>query len=184
MNPDNYSTYQDNPAEQKPEYNKRMTTKQRPSPTESATVFEIGTLRRGNDGNMYVVMTDKNGKYRWAKHKGKDDEETAVDQVILENAPKRKAQPKKKPAPDAVVPIEPETPPNVPKRKGQPKKKAAPAEPEAEEEPKAEKKKHVRKAPAEPAKNYEVGETKKGVDGRMYVVKEIKNEVKRWVLEH
>lgn len=68
-----------------------MATKQRPSPTESATVFEIGTKRRGNDGNMYIVKTDKNGKYRWAKHA----EETIVNKEIVEKAPKRKAQSKK-----------------------------------------------------------------------------------------
>lgn len=41
----------------------------RPSPSESATLFDIGTVRVGNDGNKYRVVATKNGVRRWAVHK-------------------------------------------------------------------------------------------------------------------
>lgn len=37
------------------------------SPTSSATSFPIGTRRKGNDGHMWKVVADKNGRVRWAK---------------------------------------------------------------------------------------------------------------------
>jgi hypothetical protein len=37
----------------------------RPSPSDSATLFAPGTLRRGNDGRMYVIKTTANGVHRW-----------------------------------------------------------------------------------------------------------------------
>ena len=33
----------------------------RPSPTESATLFKIGMIKKGNDGNMWIVYQTKNG---------------------------------------------------------------------------------------------------------------------------
>jgi len=39
----------------------------RPSPSESATLFPEGTEKKGNDGNMYVIKVDKNGVKRWKK---------------------------------------------------------------------------------------------------------------------
>lgn len=37
----------------------------RPSPERSATAFEPGTRRAGNDGWMYHVVQDRSGKRRW-----------------------------------------------------------------------------------------------------------------------
>lgn len=206
-------------------------SKVRPSPTESATVFEIGTHRRGNDGNMYVVTADKNGKYRWTKDKENHKEETQVAAEVLEKAPKRKAQPKKA---KKTTPVQSDASasegeeeklkkePAKPKKSAKKTKKAVAevillsdteVEEEKVEEQKAkekvkkakktkakaekkvkatsdtdddhnEKKKHVRKSPAEPAKNYEIGETMTGLDGNEYIVKATKNDVKRWFLKH
>ena len=39
----------------------------RPSPLESATQFKEGTKKKGNDGNMYIIVTNKNGVKRWKK---------------------------------------------------------------------------------------------------------------------
>lgn len=44
-----------------------MKSTNRPSPSKSATDFETGTRKRGNDGNMYTVVSDKNGKKRWIR---------------------------------------------------------------------------------------------------------------------
>jgi len=40
----------------------------RPSPSESATKFQVGTKKKGNDGNMWVIKENKNGTKRWAKY--------------------------------------------------------------------------------------------------------------------
>ena len=43
--------------------------KMRPSPSVTATIFEKGTEKIGNDGNIYVVEMNKNGSLRWEKKK-------------------------------------------------------------------------------------------------------------------
>ena len=35
------------------------------SPSESATIFNVGTIKRGNDGNSYVVTETSNKTQRW-----------------------------------------------------------------------------------------------------------------------
>lgn len=39
----------------------------RPSPSESATLFKVGTVKRGNDGNMWIVYQTSAGVKRWKK---------------------------------------------------------------------------------------------------------------------
>ena len=39
----------------------------RPSPSQSATLFKVGTKKKGNDGNMWIVKKNKNGVNRWSK---------------------------------------------------------------------------------------------------------------------
>lgn len=41
----------------------------RPSPSQSATLFQVGQKKKGNDGNMYQVKENKNGVKRWTKVK-------------------------------------------------------------------------------------------------------------------
>jgi len=41
--------------------------KGRKGPEESATLFPIGTIKQGNDGNMWVINVSKNGVQRWVK---------------------------------------------------------------------------------------------------------------------
>jgi hypothetical protein len=43
--------------------------KDRPSPSESATQFKVGTKKKGNDGNMWIIVENKNGVKRWSKSK-------------------------------------------------------------------------------------------------------------------
>lgn len=40
----------------------------RPSPSESATMFPKGTKKKGNDGNIWIIVTTKMGTKRWKKH--------------------------------------------------------------------------------------------------------------------
>jgi hypothetical protein len=39
----------------------------RPSPSESATKFRVGTKKKGNDRNMWIIKENKNGTKRWVK---------------------------------------------------------------------------------------------------------------------
>lgn len=39
----------------------------RPSPTDSATAYSVGTFRKGNDGNWWQVQQASNGVQRWVK---------------------------------------------------------------------------------------------------------------------
>lgn len=44
-------------------------SKERPSPSESATKYKIGFKKEGNDGNMWIIVVDKNNRKRWKKIK-------------------------------------------------------------------------------------------------------------------
>lgn len=43
------------------------TLKVRKGPTSSATKFTLGTKKKGNDGNMWKIVENKNGTKRWQK---------------------------------------------------------------------------------------------------------------------
>ena len=42
-------------------------TKTRKGPDESATKYKKGTKKRGNDGNMWIIVENKNGAHRWKR---------------------------------------------------------------------------------------------------------------------
>lgn len=44
----------------------------RPSPTDSATLYKIGTKKKGNDNNMWIVVKNVNGIKRWKLYKKYD----------------------------------------------------------------------------------------------------------------
>jgi hypothetical protein len=46
-----------------------MQEKLRPSPTQSATLYKVGTKKTGNDGNIWIVSESSNGVLRWKLHK-------------------------------------------------------------------------------------------------------------------
>jgi hypothetical protein len=39
----------------------------RKAPSKSATLFESGTVKKGNDGNKWIIVTNKRGIHRWQK---------------------------------------------------------------------------------------------------------------------
>jgi len=43
--------------------------KGRMGPSESATKFKPGTKKKGNDGNMWIIVKNKNGVHQWRKFK-------------------------------------------------------------------------------------------------------------------
>lgn len=46
------------------------TEKIRKSPSESATKFSVGFIKKGNDGNMWKIIVTATGVHRWAKIQG------------------------------------------------------------------------------------------------------------------
>jgi hypothetical protein len=46
------------------------TEKVRKSPSESATKFSVGTIKKGNDGNMWKIIATAAGVHRWSKIQG------------------------------------------------------------------------------------------------------------------
>jgi hypothetical protein len=170
----------------------------RPSPTESATEFEPGTERLGNDGNQYVVKRDKNGRHRWAlvKEPVQQDALVAEPEPVAEPAKKKSTRrpktPEQAPEPVAEPVAEPEPvkettePAKKKKSTRRPKTPEQAPEPEKQEivpEPAApvkEKRKYVRNAPTSHAKEHQDGHQEEGQDGTMYIVKADKNNVKRW----
>jgi streptogramin lyase len=44
-----------------------MSTDTRKAPTASATLFKNGTIKKGNDGNKWMIVTDTRGVQRWQK---------------------------------------------------------------------------------------------------------------------
>lgn len=44
-----------------------MTSKTRKAPNASATLFKVGTIKKGNDGYRWVIIADANGIQRWKK---------------------------------------------------------------------------------------------------------------------
>ncbi len=48
---------------------KDVKMKKRPSPSQSATLYQVGQMKKGNDGNMYQVKQNKNKVKRWVKMK-------------------------------------------------------------------------------------------------------------------
>jgi hypothetical protein len=45
--------------------------KLRPSPSQSAKLFNVGQRKKGNDGNMWQVKQNVNGVKRWVKYSKK-----------------------------------------------------------------------------------------------------------------
>jgi CRISPR/Cas system CSM-associated protein Csm2 small subunit len=44
-----------------------QTKKNRKSPNESARLFNIGTIKKGNDDNNWIIIETKNKTHRWKK---------------------------------------------------------------------------------------------------------------------
>ena len=51
----------------KPKTSKKKLKTNRPSPSESATLFKIGQKKKGNDGNLYIIVENKKKIKRWKK---------------------------------------------------------------------------------------------------------------------
>ena len=79
----------------------------RKAPSKSATLFNNGTIKRGNDGNKWIIVTTGNGIRRWQKLKGAG----AVASATMKNKTKTKS--KAKPRPKSKRVLEMEADPNT-----------------------------------------------------------------------
>ena len=57
----------------------------RPSPLDSATKYKIGTVKKGNDGNMWIVISTSTGIHRWKKYNPHDKHKKAKKYFIHDN---------------------------------------------------------------------------------------------------
>ena len=64
-----------------------MTT--RKGPNESATEFSIGTHKKGNDGNMWKIITTTAGIRRWKKVSGNTNSKTKKNKKTKQNKTKK-----------------------------------------------------------------------------------------------
>ena len=67
----------------------------RKGPEESATHFSAGTEKEGNDGNMWVIVKNKNGVKRWAKTRKKRKSRKKTKRTKRTKRKKRKETRKK-----------------------------------------------------------------------------------------
>ena len=63
----------------------------RKGPSESATIFPVGYRMKGNDGNRWEVMADKNGRKRWKRVSGQSKKKRR--RVPLRQASKPRSSP-------------------------------------------------------------------------------------------
>lgn len=59
-----------------PETKKIQQQPERKSPSESATLFNEGTTKKGNDGNMWIIIITDKGVHRWSRSTTKPKNKT------------------------------------------------------------------------------------------------------------
>tara|TARA_B100001057_G_scaffold490610_1_gene579223 strand:- start:267 stop:668 length:402 start_codon:yes stop_codon:yes gene_type:complete len=59
------------------------TLKVRKGPASSASKFSLGTKKKGNDGNMWKIVQNKNGTKRWLKISNKSNNITSKKSVKI-----------------------------------------------------------------------------------------------------
>ena len=67
----------------------KLPKKDRPSPSDSAKLFEVGKKKKGNDGNMYIIDVDKNNVKKWKIFK-KDRPSPSESAKLFEVGTKKK----------------------------------------------------------------------------------------------
>ncbi len=123
---------------------------ERKGPSASATLFPVGTVQQGNDGDMWVVASTKAGVRRWRRASQKDGAKAVAGGC---GCP---------PAVAAVLAGEGD------ETCGGAASKSTGS------------KKRERKGPPQSATLFAIGSKKKGNDGCMWIVTETRTGVKRW----
>ena len=75
----------------------------RKAPSKSATLFKKGTIKKGNDGNNWIIVTTSNGIQRWKE----------VTVSTAKSTRKNSAKPKANPRPKSKRVLEMEADPNT-----------------------------------------------------------------------
>lgn len=57
----------------------------RPSPSDSATKYKVGTVKKGNDGNMWTIVKTSTGVHRWQKVDPHEKLKKAKKYVVHDN---------------------------------------------------------------------------------------------------
>ena len=70
--------------------------KKRKGPSESATLFSVGVKKKGNDGNIWIIVKNKNGVKRWKKHIFKKKVTKTKKRTFKKSSQKRKKKTFKK----------------------------------------------------------------------------------------
>jgi len=66
----------------------------RKAPSKSATLFNNGTIKQGNDGNMWVIVTTSNGIRRWKKVADSSSYSSSSNKATKKNKSKTKSNKK------------------------------------------------------------------------------------------
>jgi len=73
--------------------------KVRKSPTQSATLYKLGTIKTGNDGNKWIIVKNKNNVKRWRLYKLiKKSYKKVIKKVNKKSVKKSVKKPDKKPS--------------------------------------------------------------------------------------
>jgi hypothetical protein len=69
----------------------------RKSPSVSATLYQVGTKKTGNDGNLWIIVRDSRGVQRWQKYSGYEAPKHKINvieepKIIVTPAPKTEEQ--------------------------------------------------------------------------------------------
>jgi DNA-binding transcriptional ArsR family regulator len=75
----------------------QQTKKQRQGPIESATLFSIGTIKKGNDGNKWVIIETSAGIHRWKQVKTGKPSKTSNNKTHKKPIKSPKKTPEDKP---------------------------------------------------------------------------------------
>jgi hypothetical protein len=62
----------------------------RKGPPKSATAFSVGTIKKGNDGNMWKIIITATGIHRWSIIKGNDNGATKKNKTVKNKTVKNK----------------------------------------------------------------------------------------------
>ena len=67
----------------------------RPSPSDSATLYKVGTKKTGNDGNKWIIAENKNGVKKWKLYKKVTSKKATSKKATSKKATLKKATSKK-----------------------------------------------------------------------------------------
>lgn len=74
---------------------KSTSKKSRKGPSESATLFKVGTKKKGNDGNMWIIVENIKGIKRWQKTNNKKESKKGSRRLSTKKTSRKQSDNKK-----------------------------------------------------------------------------------------